>query len=114
MILVLSYAINAHAYWVWTPESKKWVNPKYAAKDTPEEQLEWALSFFKKSNYPRTIKECKKLIKAFSHSELTPEAQYYIGRAYEEQKEYYKAFLAYQQVVDKYPYTKAKYLTKFY
>ena len=42
--LVLSEA--AGAYWIWTPESKKWTNPKYAPKESPQEQLNFAKSYY--------------------------------------------------------------------
>lgn len=96
---------TAHSYWIWTPESKKWINPKYAPKDTPREQYDWAMQFYLAKIYPRAISEFKKLIKVYPHSELAPDAQYYIGRSYEDMGKYYKAYLAYQKVIDTYPRT---------
>jgi len=91
------------AYWIWTPQSKKWFNPKYAPKDTPREQYDYGMQFYLAKEYPKAISEFKKLIKAYPQSELAPDAQYYIGRSYEERKEYYATFMSYQKVIDIYP-----------
>lgn len=93
----------SYAYWIWTPQSKKWLNPKYAPKDTPREQYDYAMQFYLAEDYSKAISEFKKLIKAYPQSELAPDAQYYIGRSYEERVEYYAAFLAYQKVIGSYP-----------
>ena len=47
-------ASPSSAFWVWTPETNKWVNPKFAVKDTPREQLEYALAF------ENIMNDCKK------------------------------------------------------
>jgi outer membrane protein assembly factor BamD len=94
----------SHAYWVWTPKSGKWINPKYAVKDTPEEQMKWATGFYEAGEYKKAIAEFEKLIENYPNSVNTPLAQYDIGRSYEELEDYYQAFLAYQKTIDKYPY----------
>ena len=50
------------AFWVWTPETNKWVNPKYSVKDTPSEQLQFALTFYQSKEYKEAIQELRKLI----------------------------------------------------
>ena len=50
------------AYWVWTPKTGKWINPKYAVKDTPKQQMEWAMGFYEAGEYKRAISEFQKLI----------------------------------------------------
>lgn len=103
MLLFSGIITTSYAYWIWTPQSKRWINPKYAPKDTPREQYDWAMQFFLAKDYSRAISEFKKMVKAYPQSELAPDAQYYIGRSYEERREYYAAFLAYQKVIDIYP-----------
>ena len=99
------FQISSLAYWVWTPRTGKWTNPKYAVKDTPKEQMDWAMEFYEaEGQRRRAITEFEKLIKHYPNSTYTPLAQYYIGRSYEEVKDYYQAFLAYQKAIDKYPY----------
>jgi len=99
------WAQPASGFWVWTPESGKWENPKYAAKDTPEEQLAYALTFYKERDFKHGLREFKKLIKYYPLSKEAPTAQYYIGRIMEDLDKPYEAFKAYQKVIDLYPYT---------
>ncbi len=105
--LLICYALMgcslSHAYWIWTPQSKKWTNPKYEPKGTPRAQYDWAMQAYLAKDYAKAISEFKKMIRAYPQAELAPDAQYYIGRSYEERREYYAAFLAYQKVIDVYP-----------
>lgn len=108
LIIMINLLLEAQAdaFWVWTPKTKKLVNPKYAAKDTPEEQFKWAMSFFDEKDYKRAAEEFARLVSHFPDSELAPEAQYYSGRSYEAGEKYYPAFQAYQKTLDLYPFTK--------
>ncbi len=108
LILFLNFftVSNLSAYWVWTPESKKWTNPKYATKDFPKDQFDWSMDFFTKKNYKRAIKEFRKLVDNFPRSKYAAEAQFYIGESYMEFKKYYTAYLEYQKAIEKYPGTK--------
>lgn len=106
--VVISIFITAEAglgYWIWTPQTKRWVNPKYAPKDTPKEQLLYAMDFYEAEDYKRALTEFKKIIKYYKRSESASEAQYYIGRCYENLNNPYAAFEAYQEVIDNYPFT---------
>ncbi len=94
------------AFWIWTPKTKKLVNPKYAAKDTPEEQFKWAIKFFNDKEYKRAAEEFARLTSSFKDSDLAPEAQYYCGLSYQKDGRPYPAFEAYQKVVEIYPFTK--------
>ena len=101
---LLMLPVSSYAYWVWTPKTGKWINPKYAVKETPKEQMDWAMGFYEGSDYKRAVSEFEKLIENYPNSIYCPSAQYYIGLTYEEMEEYYHAFLAYQKTIDKYPY----------
>jgi len=111
IILLLVYAAlaffpeSADAFWVWTPETNKWVNPKYAVKETPIEQLEYALGFIEQDNCKSAIKEFKKLLKHYPRSKEAPEAQFHIAQCYEKMGNLYAAFKGYQLVIDKYPFS---------
>ena len=96
---------QSNAFWVWTPETNKWTNPKYSVKDTPQEQLEVGLGFYKSKDYKEAMREFKKLIKHYPRAFQTPEAQYHIGLCLEEQGAVFKAFKEYQVVIDKYPFS---------
>ncbi|MDD4957640.1 MAG: outer membrane protein assembly factor BamD [Candidatus Omnitrophica bacterium] len=94
------------AFWIWTPKSKTFENPKYAVKDTPREQYEWAMYFYKQGDFNRAAEEFVRLTRSYPDSELAPEAQYYAGRSYEEAAKYLFAYQQYQKTIDNYPYTK--------
>lgn len=107
LFLILTFSAQGSlAFWIWTPETGRFVNPKYAAKETAEEQFQWALEFYEEKDYSRAIKEWEKLIKHFPLSELAPEARYHIGLAYQAMGGHYDAYLAYQKVLDQCPQTK--------
>ncbi|MBU1912525.1 MAG: outer membrane protein assembly factor BamD [Candidatus Omnitrophica bacterium] len=95
----------AFGYWIWTPESGKWENPKYAAKDTPEDQMAYAKKAYDAKNNKSALKELKKLLKYYPLSKEAPTAQYYVGRIMEDMDNLYEAYKAYQKVIDTYPYT---------
>ncbi|MEI6863356.1 MAG: hypothetical protein WCK38_03050, partial [Candidatus Omnitrophota bacterium] len=65
----------ADAYWLWTPDSKKFVNPKYAVKDSPKEQYDWAMSFYEAKDYQRATAEFEKLTKNYEYSEYAARSQ---------------------------------------
>ncbi|MFH1878737.1 MAG: outer membrane protein assembly factor BamD [Candidatus Omnitrophota bacterium] len=103
-IFVLS-TTNCYAFWLWSPKGNSFINPKFAVKDSPQEQFDWAMRFFKSNDFPKAAEEFERLTKYYPDSELAPEAQYYAGRSYEESGKYYFAFQNYQKTVEKYPYT---------
>ena len=106
-ILLTSVALapSAHAAWIWSPQTG-WIGPTGAVKDSPEEQLAFAMGFFDKHDFDRARKEFKKLLKAYKESHEAAEAQYYMGRCAEEDGDYYKAFLDYRKTIQTYPSTK--------
>ena len=105
LLLVLAFSAPAQATWVWSPDIGKWINPKKAAKDTPEEQYDWALGFFNQKNWDRSIEEFEKLEATFPTSRLAAEAVYYQGVGWEQKDEPAKAVDAYEKLVDRYPYS---------
>jgi len=108
IVIVVTFFLitnTAQAVWVWTPETGKWVNPKYAPKDTSKEQFDFALSLFQSEDYKKARKEFEKIIKFYPASVYAPDSQYYVGRCFEELNSPYHAFRAYQKVIDSYPYS---------
>ena len=108
LLILLSFLILAgdcYAYWIWTPQTGRWINPKYSVKDSPAEQLEFAKGFFEAKQYKKAEQEFTKLIHYYQRSAEAAEAQYYIGRIMEDTNRSYQAFLAYQRVIDKYPFS---------
>jgi len=106
LLLAAFCTSEAHAVWIWTPQSRRWVNPKYAAKDTPRAQMDWAVNFFEARDYRRAVKEFVRLVQAYPRSELAPEAQYLAGVCYELLDKPSKAFEAYKKVVEIYPFSR--------
>jgi outer membrane protein assembly factor BamD len=96
---------SASAYWIWTPKTSQWINPKTAVKPTPKEQLDFALSFFNEKKYEEAKNEFAKLVRYYPKSFEASEAQYYLGLAEELRGNLYEAYLAYQRVIDKYPFS---------
>lgn len=95
----------AYSYWIWTPKSGKWVNPKNLPKDNPKEQFAYAKSYFDNNKYEEVKREFRKLLKAYPKSAEAAESQYYLGLVEEQQGKLYEAFQAYQLVIDKYPFS---------
>jgi outer membrane protein assembly factor BamD len=93
------------AVWIWTPETGKFINPKWEVKPTPEDQLEFAQSFRDQGNCKKAMAEFKKLIKAYPRAKEAPEAEFFIGQCLEGMTKLYEAYQAYQLVIDKYPFS---------
>ena len=95
----------AYAYWIWTPKTGKWINPKTAVKPTPQEQFDLAKSFYDIKKYEEAKREFKKLLKHYPKSFEAAESQYYLGLIEDAQGNLYEAYQAYQKVIDKYPFS---------
>lgn len=96
---------QVYAYWIWTPETRKWLNPKYSVKETPKAQFEFAKGFFDQGQYKKANGEFQKVINYYPKALEAAEAQYYIGEGLEKLGEPYAAFKAYQKVIEKYPFS---------
>ena len=105
LTFLLLFVSEAQAVWIWTPQTRRWVNPKYAAKDTPKAQMDWALGFFEQRDYARAAKEFVRLVRAYPRSELAPEAQFLAGVSFEMLGRLGAAFTAHKQVVEIYPFS---------
>lgn len=107
VLIIVFVLMNSpvHAYWIWTPKTGKFVNPKTEVKSTPQDQLGFAVGLFESKGYEEARKEFKKLIRNYPKAVEAAEAQYYLGRIDEAQENLYEAFLSYQKVVEKYPFS---------
>lgn len=99
------FAAPAFPYWIWTPKTNRWINPKHNIKPNPKEQLKSAKELYAQGKYKETIIESQRLIKYFPKAYEASEAQFYIGLSFEGLDDLYKAFKAYQRVIDKYPFS---------
>lgn len=95
----------AYPYWIWTPKTGKWVNPKATVKPNPKEQFAYARGFYDEKKYEEAKREFKKLLKAYPKSFEASESQYYLGLTEEAQGNLYEAYQAFQKVIDKYPFS---------
>ncbi len=96
---------RAYPYWIWTPKTGKWVNPKTAVKPNPKEQFELAKSFYDEKKYEDAKREFRKLLRQYPKSFEASESQYYLGLIEEAQGNLYETYEAYQKVIDKYPFS---------
>ncbi|MFH0796947.1 MAG: tetratricopeptide repeat protein [Candidatus Omnitrophota bacterium] len=101
-VLILFPSFSS-AYWEWTPQARRWINPKYAAKETPEAQFAWAEEYVIKRDYSTAIRKLEQLIQVFPNSPLAARTQYRMGELYQMAGDWEKAFKAYQKVVNNYP-----------
>jgi outer membrane protein assembly factor BamD len=104
LFLVFS-ASCAQAYWLWTPKTGKWVNPKTIGKSSPGEQFEFAKGLYDAKNYQDAKSEFKRLLKFFPKSKEAADGQYYLGLIDENEGNLYEAYLSFQKVIDKYPFS---------
>jgi len=100
IVLCLLFACGpCYAYWVWSSETNKWVNPIYKIFDTAEEQFTWAKAYFDEGDYRKAIFEFKKILKKFRKSSLAPEAKFHIAVCYEKLGKLKQSYEAYQSVI---------------
>ncbi len=105
IIFIFSGVGTSMAFWVWTPETNKWVNPKFAVKDTPKEQFDVAMEAYDAKEYKDASNEFNKLLKHYPRSVEAPDAQFYIAKILEDQGNLFGAHKEYQKVVDRYPFS---------
>jgi outer membrane protein assembly factor BamD len=96
-------SFNAYSFWIWSPKTQKWKNPKYSPLATPYLQFKEAEKLFEEKNYKDAYTAFRKLLVHYPDSRDAAEAQYFIGRCLEEMHKPYQAFLEYQKVIDSYP-----------
>ncbi|MCM8801052.1 MAG: outer membrane protein assembly factor BamD [Candidatus Omnitrophica bacterium] len=104
-IFLIIFILPAYPFWVWSPKTGRWVNPKAEIKANPKQQFDYARGLYEAKHYPEAKQQFQRLIKAFPKSLQAAESQYYLGRIEEEQGNLYEAYLAYQKVIDKYPFS---------
>lgn len=104
-ILLIGFSTESHAAWVWTPQTRRWINPKYAAKESPTAQMDWAVGFFERRDYKKASREFIRLVRSYPRSELAPEAQYLAGLSYELMGQAAQAFAAYKKLIEVYPFS---------
>lgn len=103
LFIFLSFSLNVYPFWIWSPKTQKWKNPKYSALATPYLQYREALKLFENEEHKAAYKGFKKLLANYPDAKEAAEAQYYVARCMEKFGKPYEAFLEYQKVIDTYP-----------
>jgi outer membrane protein assembly factor BamD (BamD/ComL family) len=91
------------AYWEWTPKTGKWINPKYAVKETAEKQFAHAENLRQQGETDNAIREHRKLLKHFPDSSFAAESAFALGGIYQKLGKDRTAFEYYQKISDEYP-----------
>ncbi|MCX7706108.1 MAG: outer membrane protein assembly factor BamD [bacterium] len=92
-----------YGYWEWTPQTGKWINPKYAVKDTDKEQWEYADSFRISQNYEIALREYSKLVKHYPLSPYAPKALFESAKIYLRTGDKDEAFKKLDEIIRRYP-----------
>lgn len=95
----------SYGLWIWSPKTGLWTNPKARVKPTPKEQLKYVQELYDQAKYQEAVEECQRLIKHYPKAYEASEAQFYIGMSFEGLRKLYEAYLVYQKVIDKYPFS---------
>ncbi|MCM8772135.1 MAG: tetratricopeptide repeat protein [Candidatus Omnitrophica bacterium] len=103
LIFLIFSSFCLYSYWEWTPQTGRWINPKYAVKDTPEEQFKYAEEFRKNGQIEYAIREHKKLLKHYPRSEYASQSCFILGQIYKEKGDMKKAFEYFQKIIDEHP-----------
>ena len=93
----------AHAQWVWTPETGRFVRMDNLPKETPELQVEHERTLVLQGDYSEAWDEADKFDRFFSDSEYADENQYLRGEIRLGQERYVDAAEEYQKVVSTHP-----------
>ncbi len=75
LFLVITFVIiscKAYGFWEWTPETRKWINPKRYVQDTAKKQFEWAEKLKSAGSKEQAIREYLKLLKHYKNQIILP------------------------------------------
>ncbi|MBU1090834.1 MAG: outer membrane protein assembly factor BamD [Candidatus Omnitrophica bacterium] len=105
LLIICLTVSKAYPFWIWSPKTGKWLNPKTAVKPDPKDQFVYANDLFEGENYKEAKREFKKLLTHYPRSLEAAESQYYLGLIEEKVDNPYQAYLEFQKVIDKYPFS---------
>lgn len=103
LLILLLFPFSAYPFWIWSPKTQEWRNPKYSALATPYLQYKQALKLFEEEKFKDAYQEFKKLLVHYPDAKEAAEAQYYLARCLEKFGKFYDAFLEYQKLINSYP-----------
>ena len=105
-LILIFISKESYSFWVWSPKTQKWKNPQLSPLATPGLQFDKAMKEFDAKRHRSALTEFKKVLTRYPDSYQAPEAQYYLGRCWEEMSKPYQAFLEYAKIIDAYPNSK--------
>lgn len=103
IILTLTVAEAAHAQWVWTPQTRRFINLDRLPKETAELQVEYARSLMLEGRHRKAIRETVKFDEFYGDSEFADENQFLRGEIAKDQGNYMSAAQEFQLVRTGYP-----------
>ena len=106
LFCLMFFSLKAYPFWIWSPKTQKWKNPKYSALATPYLQYKEAIKLFEEGKYKEAHREFKKVLMHYPDAKEAAEAQYYLASCLEKMDKPYEAFLEYQKLIDSYPNSK--------
>ncbi|GEM_PF-360230 len=103
LVCTLASVSPGQAFWVWSPETGKFVNPEGAVQDTPDDQYRYAMAVYGEGDREQAIKELEHLLKHYPGAQIAPEVQLKLTILLEEAQEFKKAFENYKSLLKNYP-----------
>ncbi len=107
LVLAFTFFFSSPVFaaWVWSPEEGKFINPDEKVQESPQEQFDYAMEFYKSKDLKQASHQLRLLLKRYPGSQIAPEAQYRLGTIFEEQGDYQRAFESYRDLLQRYPQT---------
>lgn len=101
--LALSVYGTAYGEWVWTPQTRRWINAKHLPKETAELQVEYARTLLLEGKYDKAMEETDKFDKFYGDTNLADQNQYVRGEILMARGKLPDAAQEFQKVVTAYP-----------
>lgn len=108
LIGLMGFAYNCPAPLIYRP-GEGWIYEAVGEergsweRTRAKDQLAVAQEAFDAGDFSRALKAARRVVARWPLSDYAPDAQYILGRCYEEKSFYEKAFKTYQELIDKHP-----------
>ena len=105
ILLVVGLGLQgiAAAQWVYTPETKRFINIKKLPKETPELQVEFARSLMLAGEYKKAWRETQKFEEYYGDTDWADDNQFLRGEIRQAQGKLVAAAKEFQQVIGGFP-----------
>ncbi len=104
-LLFVVLSLPCYADWVWTPQTKRWINLDRLPKETAELQVEYARRLMLDGDLKKAIRETGKFEDYFGDTDQADNNQYLRGEIRMVQGNHLDAAKEFQQVISSYPST---------